>query len=122
MVEVQQNLQAAADQVVRLAAFDVDHKAHTARVVLVPRVIETLFRRQTHPTPQKWCTWLTIGHSSTASSSIQALPQCNNLANRETAAKRRSYAWLKPRCLPKRGAGPWRDRRKPRSRAARLRP
>ncbi len=48
VVEIEQNLQRVADEVVRFAAFDIDHKSDTARVMLVPRVIKTLFRRQTH--------------------------------------------------------------------------
>ena len=48
VVEVEKNLQGIADEAVRFAAFDIDHKSDAARVVLIPRVVKTLFLRKTH--------------------------------------------------------------------------
>ena len=46
MVEVDQDLQALADDVMRLAALDVGHEADAARVVLVARVVQSLLLGQ----------------------------------------------------------------------------
>ena len=48
MVEVDQDLQARADDVVRLAALDVGDEADAARVVLVARVVQSWSRRGAH--------------------------------------------------------------------------
>ena len=48
VVEIDQDLQALADDVVRLPALDVGHEADAARVVLVARVVKPLFLRQIH--------------------------------------------------------------------------
>ena len=46
VIEVEQNLQALADDVVGLATLDVDNKADTARIVFVAWVVKSLlFRR-----------------------------------------------------------------------------
>jgi hypothetical protein len=42
VVEIQEDLQALADDVMGPASLDVDDKAHAARIVLVPGVIESL--------------------------------------------------------------------------------
>ena len=52
MVEIDQKLQALADDLMGLGALDVGDKADAARVMLVARVVKTLFRRQTHRQPQ----------------------------------------------------------------------
>ena len=44
MGEVNQYLEPLLDNVVGLAALDVGDKADTASIVLVPRIVETLFR------------------------------------------------------------------------------
>ena len=46
MIEVHQNLQGVADQLVRLFALHVDDKAQAAGVVLELRVVKSLFRRR----------------------------------------------------------------------------
>ena len=48
VVQVDQDLQAALDDLVGFAALEVDHKAHAARVLLVTRIIESLLRRERH--------------------------------------------------------------------------
>ena len=48
MVEIDQKLQAQPDDLMGLGALDVGDKADAASVMLVARVIKTLFRRQTH--------------------------------------------------------------------------
>jgi hypothetical protein len=48
VIEVQQDLDAAPDDVVGFLALDVRDEAHAARIVLVPRVIEALGVRQAH--------------------------------------------------------------------------
>ena len=48
MVEIDQKLQAQPDDLMGLGALDVGDKANAASVMLVARVIKTLFRRQTH--------------------------------------------------------------------------
>ena len=48
MVEVDQDLQAATDDLVRLAALDVGHEADAARIVLVAWIIQSLARRKAH--------------------------------------------------------------------------
>ena len=48
VVEVDQDLQALGDDVVGLRALDVGDEADAAGVVLMPRVIQTLFRRRSH--------------------------------------------------------------------------
>src|SRR5262249_52049805 len=48
MLEVHQDLQALADDVVRLDAFAVDNEAHPASVVLAGRIVETLSLRHRH--------------------------------------------------------------------------
>ena len=53
MVEIDQELQALADDLVGLCALDVGDKADAAGVMLVARVVETLFRRQTHFNPNQ---------------------------------------------------------------------
>jgi hypothetical protein len=50
MIEVDQDLQAARHDVVRLAALDIDHESHAARVMLVTRVVQALLLgRLPHP-------------------------------------------------------------------------
>ncbi len=49
MVEVDQDLQPAGDDVVRFSALDVGHKADAARVVLVARIVEPSIASQCHP-------------------------------------------------------------------------
>ena len=44
MVEIDQDLQPAADDIVRFSALDVRDKADAAGIVLVARIIEALFR------------------------------------------------------------------------------
>ena len=48
MVEVDQDLQAAADDLVRLSALDVGHEADAARIVFVAWIIQSLARRKFH--------------------------------------------------------------------------
>ena len=45
MIQVDQKLQTLTDDLVRLRPFDVGDKAHAARVMLVLRIVQTLFRR-----------------------------------------------------------------------------
>jgi hypothetical protein len=52
MVEIDQELQAQPDDLVRLRALDIGDKADAAGVMLVAGVVKTLFRRQTHLKPQ----------------------------------------------------------------------
>ena len=47
MVEIHQDLEPAGDHFLRLSALDVGHEADAARVVLAPRVIQTLWWRET---------------------------------------------------------------------------
>jgi hypothetical protein len=49
MVEVEEDLQPAGNDVVRFAALDIGHKPYAARIMFVPRVIETLPPSFTHP-------------------------------------------------------------------------
>ncbi len=49
MVEVDEDLQAAADDVVRFSALDVDDKADAARIVLVARIVESSGLACCHP-------------------------------------------------------------------------
>jgi len=49
VIEIDQNLQTAADDIVRLSALYVRNKADAARVVLVARIIEALFACRCHP-------------------------------------------------------------------------
>ena len=51
MIQIDEKLQALADDLMGLGALDVGDKADAARVMLVARVVKTLFRRQTHQTP-----------------------------------------------------------------------
>jgi hypothetical protein len=48
MVQVYEKLEALADDAVGFLTFDVGDKAHAARVMLMPRIVKTLFRRQRH--------------------------------------------------------------------------
>ena len=48
MIQVDQDLQPTFDDVVRLSAFDVDHEAHAARVMLVARIVQSWSRRGSH--------------------------------------------------------------------------
>src|SRR4029077_18726221 len=48
MIQVDQDLQPASDDVVRLSALDVDDEAHAARVVLVARIVQSWSRRGSH--------------------------------------------------------------------------
>ena len=48
MVEIDQKLEPLADNAVGFLAFDVGDKAHAARVMLMPRIVKSLFWRQTH--------------------------------------------------------------------------
>ncbi len=48
VIEVDEDLQPAADDVVRLSALDIDDKADPARIMLVPRVVKTLSDRPCH--------------------------------------------------------------------------
>ena len=48
MVEIDQKLQALADDAVGFLAFDIGDKAHAAGIMLMPGIVEALFRRQTH--------------------------------------------------------------------------
>ena len=43
MVEIDEDLQPAADDIVRFSALDVGDKADAARIVLVARIVEALF-------------------------------------------------------------------------------
>jgi hypothetical protein len=43
MLEVAQHLERLLDDGMRLFAFDVDHKAHTARFMLEARIVKPLF-------------------------------------------------------------------------------
>src|SRR5262249_54043498 len=62
MVQVDENLQPASDDIVRLSALDVDHEAHAARVVLVARIVQSWSRRGSHHSAfnrlRGWRTWL----------------------------------------------------------------
>jgi hypothetical protein len=49
MVEVEEDLQSAADDIVRLSALDVRDKTDAARVVLVAWIVEAFFALQCHP-------------------------------------------------------------------------
>ncbi len=49
MVEVDEDLQAATDDVVRFSAFDVDDKADAARIMLVARIVESSVPFRCHP-------------------------------------------------------------------------
>ncbi len=49
MVEIDQDLQPAADDIVRFSALDVRDKADAAGVVLVARIIEAFFASRCHP-------------------------------------------------------------------------
>jgi hypothetical protein len=49
MVQVEQDLEPATNDIVRLAAFDIGHKPYAARIIFVPRVIETLTSPKPHP-------------------------------------------------------------------------
>src|SRR6267378_8714413 len=48
MVEIDQDLQAARDDVVRFSSLDVGNETDTARIMLVARVVEALSLRQSH--------------------------------------------------------------------------
>jgi hypothetical protein len=48
MVEIDQDLQAARDDLVRFSSFDVGDEADAARIMLVPRVVESLSPWQCH--------------------------------------------------------------------------
>jgi hypothetical protein len=48
MVEIDEDFEAAADQIVRLPALDVDDKADAARIVLVPRIVQALLFGHIH--------------------------------------------------------------------------
>ena len=48
MVQIDQDLQTLTDDLLRFSALDVGHKANAARIVLVPRIVETLSFRQVH--------------------------------------------------------------------------
>jgi len=48
VVEIDKDLQAAADDVVRLLALDIGDEADAARIVLVARIVESLSFRQSH--------------------------------------------------------------------------
>ncbi len=48
VVQVQQDLQALLNDGMTFLAFDVGDKAHTASVMLVPRIVQTLCRRHSH--------------------------------------------------------------------------
>ncbi len=48
MVEIDQDLQAAADDLVRLAALDVGDKADAARIMFVARIVKSLAFRKAH--------------------------------------------------------------------------
>lgn len=48
MIEVEQDFEPAAHDVVRTAALDVGQKAHTARIVLEGGVVQALFARRLH--------------------------------------------------------------------------
>jgi hypothetical protein len=48
MIQVDQDLQPALDDVVRLSALDVDDEAHAARVMLVARIVQSWSRRGSH--------------------------------------------------------------------------
>ncbi len=51
-----QKLEALADDAMGFLAFDVGDKAHAARVMLMPRIVKSLFWRQTHrQTPNFRC-------------------------------------------------------------------
>src|SRR5262249_14522721 len=49
VIEVYQDLQTAADDVVRFSAFDVDDKANAARIMLVAGIVEPWSSRLGHP-------------------------------------------------------------------------
>ena len=49
MVEIDEDLQAAPDDIVRFPALDVRDKADAARIVLVPRIVEPFVALQGHP-------------------------------------------------------------------------
>ena len=48
MVEIDEELEPLADDAVRFRAFNVGDKPHAAGVMLMPRIVKTLFWRQTH--------------------------------------------------------------------------
>ena len=48
VVQIEQNLQPATNDVMRFAAFDIGHKTHSARIMFVTRVVETLAFRTPH--------------------------------------------------------------------------
>jgi hypothetical protein len=48
MVEIDKKLEALADDAVGFLAFNVGDKTHAAGVMLMPRIVKTLFWRQTH--------------------------------------------------------------------------
>jgi hypothetical protein len=48
MVEIDQELETQPDDLMGLRALDIGDKADAAGVMLVTRVVKTLFRRQTH--------------------------------------------------------------------------
>ena len=48
MVEIDEKLQALADDAVGFLAFDVGDKAHAAGIMFVPGIVKTLFLRQAH--------------------------------------------------------------------------
>ena len=51
MVQVNQELQALADNFVGLFAFDIGDKADAARIMFVARIVQALFRRKAHHRP-----------------------------------------------------------------------
>jgi len=53
MVEIDQELEPLAYDMVGFLAFDVGDKADAARVMLVARIVKALFWRQTHKTPRR---------------------------------------------------------------------
>jgi hypothetical protein len=58
MIEIDEDFEAATDDVVRLLSPDVDDKADAARIVLMPRIVKPLFYRHVHPDarhPSRFC-------------------------------------------------------------------
>ena len=61
MIQIDQDLQPASDDIVRLSALDVDDEAHAARVMLVAGIVQSWSRRGSHhwPSIASVCrTWL----------------------------------------------------------------
>src|SRR5487761_2210935 len=80
MVEVDEDFQALADDVVRLAALDVHHEADAARIVLVARIVQALALNLMHRRGLSWngvTIWAPGRRCPCRQERATLLPQCN---------------------------------------------